>query len=250
MFWLNNTLREMKNIEELIQTEENKLTENRSANELANIYYNLICLRHNTGSKNDTYKNIKRFFDNYIESIKGENYGYDNFNYQKIINLLDLLKLNEQIAILQYAISTTARELPEHDRNWFISKKHEIEIRDILTNRKISQFPKAFLLYCSHSVRRLLITLLAFFLLVYVVLLPAQSSEVVLFIIKYESYSSNFTLNHLLNVISLFSDLDNNLKVTPIGLTGLIIAVIGKIFFVALIVNFIYIKISDKIALK
>jgi len=145
-------------IHNLILEEEKKLSQSNSATDCVGILYNLICLKNNADITNDNYKDFKRFINFYIESVKGANFGYDIFNYKKIDKLLDFLKPDEQMALLQYAISITARELPEHDWEWFVERKHTAERKAIISNKKIRLYPKALFLFCSQSVTRLLIT--------------------------------------------------------------------------------------------
>lgn len=240
----------MTTIKELISREEKRLLDTRTPNELANILYNLIHLQNKVNNARENYKNTKLFIDYYLEYIKSADFGYDSFNYVKINNLLKFMKPEEQIAILQYSVSVVCRELPEHDREWFIIRKHKAEIEEIVKKRKFLLFPKAFLLYCGQSTKRLVITLILFIFFVNVLLLPTPYASLALFAIKYESYSTNFIFNHFLNVISLFSDLENNFKISPLNWFSLLLIIAGKIMFVILLVNFIYIKLSDKIITK
>jgi len=240
----------MTPIENLISVEENKLNQGLPTNETINILFNLITLKNRNGQKADNYKDIKSFVNNYITVIKVADYGYDNFNYDKIETLLKLLTPGEQVTVLQFAISATSRELPEHNRDWFIERKHSAEIKYILTKKNAISYPKAFFLFTGLNITRLFFALILFFLIINILLLPSASNTYSLFKIEYASYSSNFLINHILNVLSLFADLDNNFKIEPLNWWGLILMIVGKISFVLLMVNFIYRKICDKISLK
>jgi hypothetical protein len=81
-------------------------------------------------------------------------------------------------------------------------------------------------------------------------LLPAPIDSLAILEVSYEIYTQNSLLNHIMNVFALFADLDNELKVEPIGLFGLMIIIIGKLLFITFIINFFYYKISDKISQK
>ena len=61
---------------------------------------------------------------------------------------------------------------------------------------------------------------------------------------------NNFIVNHFLNMCSLFADIDNDLKINPLNWLGVLLIIFSKIIFILLIVNFIYRKLSDKIAVK
>ena len=108
------------NYDELFEREEERLKKSKNPSESANILFNIIALSFKSDKKNDIYKDAKRFIDCYVELIKSANYGYDSFNFNKLEKLLNMLPPEEQVAILQYALSITARELPEHSVDWFI----------------------------------------------------------------------------------------------------------------------------------
>jgi hypothetical protein len=240
----------MNQIEDLITNEENKLKNDLAPNEAINILYNLISLKNRIHKTKDNYKDIKSFINYYIDVIKFSDYGYDVINYEKIEKLINLLEYKEQISVLQYAISVTKRELPEHNKEWFVEKKHKCEIDHIWSQKTINLFPKAFFLYSGLNISRLLLTLLLFFLLTCLILLPSPKFFFPFFNITYDNYSESFIINHFLNIFSLFADIDNDFKIKPINWFGLISLVLGKISFIILIVNFFYRKITDKISFE
>lgn len=237
-------------LDEIIKQEEQRLNISQSSKESVDILYNLIFLKNRLGRSNENYTDIKQFLNYYVDYIKIANYGYDNFNYNKIETLLNLISPAEQITLLQYSISTIAREFPENDREWFIKRKHQAEIKNIISLGLWQYFFKAFFLYVGLSLKRLFCTLLIFIVLISLMLLPSPKDCFICFSISYEHYSDYFLINHFLNVLSLFVDLENDFKITPLNWWALILLIIGKISFILLFVNFIYIKISDKISLK
>ena len=200
--------------------------DNTSPEVAVSILYNLISLKNKINRKNDNYKDIKQFLDYYINFIKSANYGYDNFNYEKIEKLLLLLNPAEQVTLLQYAISITYRELPEYDREWFLERKYQAEIDSIINSKDYKFYPKALFLFCGQSIKRVFLTLGVFFLFISLILLPAPIKCLVLFKLSYENYSSNFIFNHLLNILSLFADIDNDLVIEPINWIGLFLSLI------------------------
>lgn len=237
-------------IEEILIEEYEKITAASSNSEKCNIQYNIIKLKLSNKQVDNIYKDIKQFIDAYIETIKLADYGYDNFNYVKLEQLIELLPSNQQIGLLQYITSVAARELPEHDRTWFVSRIHKAEINQILESRNFLLYPKTFLLYLGQSISRLLLGLTSLFLLTCIIMLPAPIESLAVFNITFENYSQNSFLNHLMNVLSLFADLDNNFKIQPLNFLGLTLIILGKLIFVTFIINFIYYKISDKISQK
>jgi len=240
----------LQTIDDIIRADEQKLKECSNPNNGLNILYNLIILKNKDSNKKENYKDFKKFIDFYIEVVKLSDYGYDKLNHNKIEKVLNFLNFEEQISALNYAISVSARELPEHDKNWFIERKNKAEVQNILCKKQFRYYPKALLLVCSYSIFRLFLIVLCFLLLVFVLLLPASDPSYSIFKITYENYSSNFLVNHLLNILSHFSDIDNNFKIEPMNWFALILLILGKLLFILIIVNFIYRKITDKINIK
>ena len=240
----------MTTIDEIIKSEELKLNQSISAKESSDILYNLIFIKKKTNPYNNKYKDIKKFFNLYIKSKNDENFGYENLNYKKIDKLINLLKPAEKPVIIDYFISILIREFPEANREWFIAKKHDCEISLIINEKKYMQYPKLLFLFFGKNIIRLIIALFSLFLLTSLFLLPALNDFFIIFNIQYENYSDLFYFNHVLNTLSLFSGLSNNLKITPINWFGLLVLIFGKILFIILIVNFIYIKITDKMSIK
>jgi hypothetical protein len=240
----------MNSINEIVSIEEEKLKNSSSPGEKINILHNLIVLKNHSNADHDNYQNIKKLIDLYIDNIKVGNYGYDFFNLNKIDEVLKYLKLEEQISALKYALSSIKRELPEYENNKIIESLNKTEIKYILTNRKLIHYPKALLLYSNTSINRLIIVLIAFIILVCIFLLPANQFTFSVFTITYEHYSDNFLLNHFLNILGIFADIDNDLKIQPLNAYGLLLVLFAKIVFVLFIINYIYRKLSDKISLK
>ena len=236
-----------KSLTDIVSEEEKKLNASKDANEKVNILYNLIVCKHKSLNQS-IYIDIKHFINSYIEAAKKNDFGYDSFCIPKVLKVIDFLDCNKRIALLNYLLSTLSREFPEIDVDWVHNSISKAKIDEIITEKNYKQFPKAFLLYSSLKIHTLLITLFLFFVLIFVILLPAPFSFMELFKLEYSDYSSNFILNHLFNVMMLFSGIDDS--ITALNGVGVILYVIAKISFVLLIVNFVYKRISDKISLK
>ncbi|MCW2119206.1 hypothetical protein [Flavobacterium sp. 7A] len=237
----------MKNIKRKIDIEEYRLRTEISDDEKSNILYNLIFLKKKANLDEYIYKDIKLFIYHYLRHLKSANYGYDNINYDKILTLINLLPLDQKVSIIDYIILNSTKELPEVNQNWFLTKKHNFKIEEIFKLKKKNKYIYGIFLICGKSTTNLLLSLILIFILINIILLPAYNASFELFKITYEIYSDNFTINHILNVLTLFVDLDNKLTITPNNYFGLLLIVFGKILFAILLINFIYIKISDKI---
>ncbi len=219
-----------------------------SPSEAVNKLYNLILLKGSVDDKNEIYKLSKVFIDNYIEVIKSSDYGYDSFNFEKIEKILNQLDYKSQVSILQFIISNMTKELPEYDKEWFICKRHSVQIQDILQDFKLRNIFKLISLFSGLNTLTLFATLVFVFFITFIILLPSPLDFCEIFEIKYDNYSQNFTANHFLNILTLFADLDNDFKITPLNWVAIIMMVTSKVLFIVLIVNFVYVKITDKIS--
>lgn len=239
----------MEDLNDILTKEQGRLEESLSITEKLNILYNLIILKNSFGIHN-FYKDVKKIIDYYIELIKTSDFGYDSINYKKLDKVLQCLSSEEQISFLKYSISIISRELPEHDIDWFLSKLNKAEINNIIRKRSIIMYPKILFLFAGTEVLNLIIVFIVFILITYIILLPAPYSSWEIFNLHYVNYSSNFFINHLLNILSLFGNIDTDFKIVSRNGLGLVVLIFAKIVFVLLIVNFIYKKLSEKITIK
>lgn len=237
--------------EEIVRSKINELDKSiyyvKSPSEGVNMLYNLILLKGSIKDKTDLYRLSKTFFNYYIEVIKNSNYGYDTFNFSKIDNILNHMDLKAQASLLQFVISSMTRELPEYDKEWFVCKKSKVQLKDLICNFRIRNLLKIISLFSGLNIWTLIATLAFVFILIAIILFPTEFDTYKLFELNYENYAINPYLNHFLNVLTLFADFDNNFKIKPLNWFATILMVISKITFITIIVNFIYVKITDKI---
>ncbi len=226
---------------------EESIEDINSPSEAVNKIYSLILLKKTVNAENEIYKLSKLFIVNYVEVIKNSDYGYDTFNYEKVEKILNCLNYKSQISILLFIISNMTKELPEYDKDWFICKKNSVQIKDILQNFKVKNVFKLISLFSGLNILTLFSTLLIVFFFTSIILLPSPLNFCEIFEIKYENYSSDFITNHLLNILTLFADLDNDFKVKPLNGVAILMMLFSKIIFIILIVNFVYVKITEKI---
>jgi|GEM_PF-1823541 len=236
---------------EIVRKEQERLKMSTNPNEEVNILNNLIVIKHNNPQiilENTIYVCIKMLINKYVELIKINDFGYDLFCYSKLFKVISFLNYSEQLSILNYLFSVLDKEFPQIEKECLIRFIKVVKIDKIFSEKEYKNFPQALLLYSSLDIKTLVISLFLFILLVIIILLPACFESMEIFKIKYESYSDNFVINHVLNVLTLFGDIKNGFVVTSSNIFGVILQLFGKITFILLIVNFIYKKISDKIS--
>lgn len=237
-------------LHELLKTEEERLKNAENPNEKVNILYNLIIVKGKNNIKENIYIDTKTLLNSYIELVKINDFGYDLICQEKILKIIKLLNLNEQLAILNYLLSSLAREFPEMEKEWIQDAIKRVKIKKIIKEKKYHLYPQAILLFSSLSIYKLILALSFFIFIVFVTLLPAPRAWMAVFHIKYANYADTFYLNHFLNILSNFCDIDNGCEILALNYLGLLVQICGKVLFILLIANFIYKKLSDQISIR
>lgn len=225
-------------------------SEKSSLMEKIGALYSYITINYKQNKSSNSYQLIKQYINFNIQAIKKENYGYDEMNYDKFIKLIKPLSYDEKLAILKYLISTFNTNLPDYNLDHYLKEIKIIEINKIFHSNKIILYPKALILLSGISTSCLIITLLSVYILTTIILLPSIDNDISLFKVEYENYHNNFHINHILNILSVFTGLSNNIKISPLNIIGLFLLIIGKLIFMLIIINYVYKKITDKIILK
>lgn len=234
-------------IRDLIEKEESNLFNITSPSVAIGVIYNLIYLKLKYESTPQIYVLYKMLIEQYIQVISTSPYGYDNFNTERLEGILKNFKCEEQHALLQFTISRISHELPELDKSWFLERKNIAEIKAIIKKKELASIFKIVSLFAGLNIKTLLLTISFIFLIVYLFTLPLSEPTNALFILEYELYSDNKYFNHLLNLLTIFVDLDNDFKIKPLNGLGTFLIIFSKAFFVLVIANYLYIKVTDKL---
>lgn len=235
---------------EFIEQQEKEIVDITDCKILYNHLYNLLILKHNNSCEYLTYNQTKLFVDSYIEYLEDANFGYDVFGYNKFIKIIEYLTFEEQISIINYTISKISKEFLEIDKKWFIKLKHKIEIKIILSKRDYKKYFRMLHLFIGQSLTRISIFVLLYYVMTSIILLSVNFNTIILFKVKYDNFSENYIINHLLNVAAFFVGIESNMEIIPINAGGVFVYLIGKLVFILLIINFLNVKITDKLENK
>lgn len=234
-------------LRENIVSQELAIKNMTSPAEIIGSIFNIISLKKTFNDDTNLYMLNKLFFENYIKVVVLSDYGYDKFNFEKIEFIINSLPVEQQLSIMEYILSKVVKEIPEHDRKWFLIKKKDIEIKLIWRRYSLLGIPNIIFIYISKTINSLIISFIAVFTFTFIILLPVNNTKYALYEIHYEKYSSSIFFNHFLNVMSLFADIDNDLRIKPLNEVGVIFMIISKFIFVLLVANFIYTKVIEKL---
>lgn len=237
----------MEEINLLISETEIEIENNTSNIKLlsSNIY-NLVVLKKSAGFE-DIYVDIKRFITAYLDSILLEDYEYDNINIAKIFEIIEFLPENKRYAMLNYFNSQLKSKHLEIDKNKFIYKKNLYDIQYILYSESLLKYLKVLPNILNLKLRYLIFFIVLSFVLLNLIMLPAPFREMEIFDITFHNYFESNFLNHISNCFSILLDIDNDTKIKPLNFVAFISLCFMKIIYILLFVNYIYLRILDRI---
>ena len=213
-----------------------------------NIINNIIELKIKLINKSNInlYWDLRQYLFFNIKANEEKNYNYYKFKIDNINYILSLVSLNEQITLLDYFIKNLKLDGFESESNLFNVKLKKLQIINQF-KKGICHYPKGFLYISSFNLITLLITLFLVFIFYMLILLPAPFPSWSLFKIEYVHYHDNYLINHIINLLSFKFNLNDNIKVVPIGIKGVVIEIFGILIFWLIAVNYLFKEIISKI---
>nr|WP_287412300.1 hypothetical protein [Pseudodesulfovibrio sp.] len=194
------------------------------------------------GEDKEVYNHLKAFSINLLESLDSRGYSYDEFPVDKIDAVAQ--RSSPELAFKIY--SCVERLLVRYG---YVSCYHWAEVRKgeqaLLVSKEeslslyyVRAWSKQFLLSCFGSWRRVVVSALAFYLVVAVVLMESPFGFY-LFEFHQVSFCEKEVFNHFVNVISLLFSLHKDVFISPTGILGIIILSMVKLFIATFVVNII-----------
>lgn len=186
------------------------------------------------------YLDVKHFITEYLRSYETEDYGYDIPNNEKLIKAIESLPQKEQLVLCRFA--SNLYEGRGYETRFLESKIDRLRMRIAWDSHHYLSW---LLRLSALNVGTLLISYVLFLAVVYVILLPAPFEWMgVLDVVPHDFRAKPF-MDGLLNALALATGGDYAPSVTPCGLCGMLLIILGNISFYLLIGNFIVKKLSD-----
>lgn len=229
-----------------IQNEEIKLVKSSDNREKMNLTNNIIRMKMGlyNGSKlqENIYKNAKDWINYYILTIDCNNYQYDSFDKYKILKLVKLLSLSQQVSIYKYLIRQLKINAHTNDKIiWCEECIKKTEIKLLLKECKFGNSIKLVLAFSSYNIYMLIISFLILLIVINAILLPESYLGFKLFEITYAKYTDDFLTNHIINIMNyLFNFYNNGFNIITDNIVKVLILLILKILFYLIIINFIF----------
>jgi hypothetical protein len=199
-------------IEKILEIEEQKFIKSSSPIEKLSSINLIIQLKYKIYGEScldQLYRDVKIFIEYIVLSVKERIYGYDYIDTNKLKNMFLYFDPERRYYLYLFLERILKSNGFEEDLMWAKTelKKTEIEYLCKRGWKKNGIFKNIFRLIftlSSLNICSMLMSLLVIVAVTCVILLPAPFQKMEIFNIKYHSYSNNFILNHILNVISGF----------------------------------------------
>lgn len=187
-------------------------------------------------SKQTLYRDLKMWCYNYISSKQEKDYGYDIYEHKKIIEKINdnLLNGRKKLSLVHYVKYVLSQY--NDDGAWL--DKDTIEIK--LAVLKKENLLKYFILWSSSNKKRCVKTILLFFLLEVVILLPAPFEWMKLFIFNEANYTEYGLLNHFINVLAIKIDWIESPKLICLNWKGVVLCGLWLMVYVVFVVNILF----------
>lgn len=202
--------------------------------------------------KFEAFKDMKIIFELYAKIYSFRSYSYNEVSietFSKLTSSFDCHRNKElyeylAIKLIQEGNDEKIDEIQKHIRGLEISC-----LCDNIKNRKSITYNLLNLLLklSAYNLWTLLLTCVMYVLLASVIYSPAPYPWMQALELKFTTFNGNNFFNSILNTLAHIFNLDNKMKVTPTNWRGVILLVVGKSFFILVIINYVVKKIMNKI---
>ena len=179
----------------------------------------------------DRYKYVRLLIKESIECSEQYMPGYMLFDAKRILEIINRsFSDDEKLSLLRYCYRVCLQNHYLEEAKLVTKALKKTRVKASLKNFQVKGIFSLFYNLVDYSLITLIFAVLVLFLFHCIFLLPAFDPKFALFNIEYETYSSNFHVNHLLNIVASGFIEDSEFKIVPTGATGLIIYTCEKIF--------------------
>lgn len=183
----------------------------------------------------ELYRDVKKLFSLYIETIDERKFEYDVVNRKYILENLLIFEYKERLGLFEFLIRKLKKDGFEAEVIYFSSKQKSCKLSLLR-----AQFPKEGLKFFSClitlNIWTILGSILTSYAIYFLILLPIDS-PITLFDIHYKDISDNFWVNHFCNTILGIFSCNSESFVEPINIGGVLVVVIGKLVFILIVLK-------------
>lgn len=214
---------------------------------------NIISLKKliNYNGHDSIYLDFKRYLRLYIEAVENKDSGYDNVDVLRVSTKLSGIVILDQISLLKFFKKILLTNGYTDEANECEQAIHKLKISFYQANKSFKNYCKLIALWSSVSVSRLIVLLFTFYVITSLFLMPAYFESLEFFKINYADLSSNNLINHLLNILTLFFDLESNcIKIEANNGFAIILIILAKVIYITVLINFLTMKLINFIKIN
>lgn len=223
-----------KTLEELYQSL------GRDRNENTQIYETIIELKQSDAKllsvTQSLYRDIKGWCYNYITSKLEKDYGYDVYDHSRITEKIDDANLTDRqkLSLIHYIKIILSRY--NDDGSWLDDESKDYKLAVLKKENKF----KYVIFLSSCTKKNCVITILLFFLIELIVLLPAPFSWMEVFDLQMANYSDCNWLNYIVNVLAVRIDWIDGPKLVCLNWRGVMLGGFWMLVYIVFIVNILF----------
>lgn len=190
------------------------------------------------------YRDLKMWCYNYISSKQEKDYGYDIYEHSKITEKLNdrALRDRQKLALIHYVKNVLSQY--NDDGAWLDEDMTETKLAVL----KKENYLKYLILLSSSNKWRCLKTILLFFVVELIILLPAPFGCMELFDFQQVDYSEFGWLNYITNVLAIKIDWIEGPKLVCLNWRGVVLCGFWLIVYVVFVVNILFNNIFANIS--
>jgi len=222
------------------------LGDNKAEN--AQIFETIIEEKHQNPELSESiqslYRDIKAWCSNYIGCKQEKDYGYDIYEHSRITEKIDDANLSakQKLALVNYVKYVLSQY--NDDGAWLDDETIGYKLEVL---RK-ENFLKYLILLSSSSKWRCMKTIILFFLIELIVLLPAPFEWMQLFGLQTNLYSDICWLNYIVNVLAVKIDWIEGPKLVCLNWRGVLLCGVWMLVYIVFIVNILFNNIFSDIS--
>lgn len=212
------------------------------------LYETIIETKHNNTQLIDVnqslYSDIKGWCYNYISSKHEKDYGYDVYERKKIVEKINDKHLSngQKLSLILYIRWILSRF--NDDGAWLDKKSMEYKLAILKKENKL----KYLLVLSASSKWRCIKTILLFFFIELVVLMPAPFKWMEVFRLQTVNYSDYEWLNHIVNVLALRINWIEGPTLVCQNWCGVLMCGLWMLVYIVFVVNILFNNIFSKIS--
>lgn len=199
------------------------------------------------GLQNDIYINVKNYIHYYIASLEEKQFNYDEFEAEKLMAYIKLFGVEQKCSLIHFTIRQL-KNIGFEEKVKFFEK--ELRVCELVKEWKCLSFHNFFKIiyfatvYNNFSILFAISFCISFKVIVY---LPAPFPWMALYKIHYIKVSDSWWLNHIGNVLlSIFDVQEHPSFVEPTSFLGAIFFVLGKCFFIIIVINILIDQLKSR----